>query len=149
MLLTCSQPGSLARAFVYHTRARRKMKRIPDSPAPTGTGFMEPASLPSRDSPVSNKSSFSPQKGESSSYRVPCLLLVYFHKSLENLLFLRTSVEADLTAALGGSGVGAEQRHQPDVLRAGLRKQSGTGVCKREMGGKKAIFGSSKSQESP
>lgn len=30
--------------------------------------------------------------------RVPCLLLVYFHKNLENLLFLRTSVEASLTA---------------------------------------------------
>lgn len=45
--------------------------------------------------------------------RVPCLLLVYFHKNLENLLFLRTYIEAGLIAVQGGLGVGAEQTEAP------------------------------------
>lgn len=67
------------------------MKRTPGSPTPASRGLMEPPPLPSGDSPVSNKSSFPPSFSRGIT-GVPCLLLVYFHKNLQSLLFVKTSL---------------------------------------------------------
>lgn len=94
---------------------QEKDEEDPRQPSPAGTGCVEPAPLPSADSPLPNQSFFPLSGG------IP--RLVHFHKDLENLLYLRTSVEAGLTAAQGGSGDGTEQRQHCDVPRAGLKPE--------------------------
>lgn len=91
------------------------MKRIPGSPALQGWGLWSQHPLLAPILHFLIKALFPLSGG--------ITRLVHFHKNLENLLFLKTSVTAGLTAVQGGSGDGTEQRQHCDVPRAGLKPE--------------------------